>query len=99
MKLHAEGIVTKRNLLGEVLEISYYLYKWTWRGKRYLRTKAFDEKGLIFGEVYSYTEPRINKVLCSWEKEKKFTHYYSARDATFILDDYQINPNKYIMEE
>lgn len=81
------------------MEISYYIYKRTWRGKVYLKTRAFDEKGPIFGEAYSYTEPRINKVLCSWEKKKKFTYYYSEKDAKFILDDYQNNPNKYIMEE
>lgn len=98
MKLHLEKVITKRNLLGEVMEINYYIYKWTWRGKRYLRTKAFDKKGWIFGEVFSYTEPRINKVMCFWEKEKKNTYYYSEKDAKFILDDYQINPNKYVLE-
>ena len=92
--------VYRRNIFGEILqsEERYYIYKWTWKGRQYLKITVYNDKGPIFGQVGTgILNKNVTEVWCSWISKFRETLSYSAEEANFILKDVRTNSKKYIL--
>ena len=98
MKFHKEKYVWvfKRNILGEIInkEDRYYIYFWTWKGKRYIRFK-----------LYSKDDPcrKVNfwseniEVVCEIQKNKEYVNHLTKEEADYVIRNMLTDPNKYIL--
>lgn len=94
--------VYRRNIFGIALQYEErcYIYKWTWKGRQYLRIRVCDDRGPVFGTVDSgILNKNVVEVWCTWISKFKEAHNYSKQEADFILKDVRTQPDKYILKD
>lgn len=96
MKLYLKkGVkVQARNILGKPVEVEewYYIYKWTLRGRRYLRLWIPNPAGVVYSELYK--TPLPSKISFHWDKGP--TSRFTLEEAKFFIQDIKGNPHRYI---